>query len=164
MKDRVSGIAVLAVVLWGSVALHTSIQAQGGQAGKSLTDQSLKELLDGLGYEPKKLTTGYLVSIQKDGWTYHTQFVLSKDKTRIGMNANLGNVDLDGTSATQWRDLLIANGNIDPSFFYVDKDTKKLYIHRVLDNREITPAYIRQQTENFCANIKDTNEAWKFVK
>ena len=43
------------------------------------------------------------------------------------------------------------------------KETKKLYLHRVLDNREITPAYIRQQTENFCANIKNTGDVWKFV-
>jgi len=67
-------------------------------------------------------------------------------------------------AAVPLKSMLIENSNIDPSFFYFDKDQKKLYLHRVLDNRSITPAYIRQQVDNFCGNIKDTADKWNFTK
>jgi hypothetical protein len=159
--------ALVAIILWGTVALAPIIRAQDDprKSGQSLTNDSLRALLDNLGYEPKKLTSGYLVAIKKDGWTYNMQFVLSDDKTKIGLNANLGLIEkLDAVTAPQWMGLLTANKDIDPSFFYVDKDQKKLYMHRVLDNRAITPSYIRQQTDNFCGNIKETSDAWKFTK
>jgi len=169
MRNKVSASAVLAIVLWGSTALVSVIHAQGDQdirqSGQTLTDDGLNKMLDGLGYEPKKLGSGYLIAIKKDSWTYNMQFVLSKDNSRLGMNANLGNVPSPETvTAEQWKGLLIENSNIDPSFFYFDKDQKKLYLHRVLDNRSITPAYIRQQVDNFCGNIKDTADKWNFTK
>jgi len=167
MHNRSSTVGILAIILWGSTALVTTLRAQQDirQDGAALTDESLQKTLDGLGYEPKKLGNGYLISLKKDTWTYNMQFVLSKDLSRLGMNANLGVVEKpDEITAPKWMNLLVANGNIDPSFFFFDKDTKKLYIHRVLDNRAITPSYIRQQVDNFCANIKDTADSWNFTK
>jgi len=169
MHNRASTIGIFAIILWGSTALVATIRAQGDQdirqSGQALTDETLHKTLEGLGYEPKKLGNGYLISIKKDSWTYNMQFVLSKDLSRLGMNANLGVVEKpDEVSGAQWMNLLVANGTIDPSFFFFDKDSKKLYLHRVLDNRAITPAYIRQQTDNFCTNIKDTADSWKFTK
>lgn len=134
-------------------------------AGKVLDDAALEEILTGLGYEPKKLSKGFLVTVKKDEWTYYIQFVLSGDTTRLGMNANLGSVDNpDTVTAKEWMDLLAQNNVIDPSSFNFDKTQKKLYLHRVLDNRAITPAYIRVQIENFYTNIHDTSDYWKFVK
>jgi len=45
-----------------------------------------------------------------------------------------------------------------------DAKTKKLYLHRVLDNRSITPAFLRSQIENFVGNMKSTADLWKFTK
>jgi hypothetical protein len=134
------------------------------QTGQTLTNDSLKAMLDNMGYEPKALSKGYLLAIKQDTWTFNMQLVLSADGTKLGMNANLGLVDVDNVAAKDWLNLLESNGDIDPSAFYVDRDQKKLYLHRVLDNHEITPAFLRSQIESFTANIKNTEGLWKFTK
>jgi len=171
MKNVISATALLAVILWGMTVMVPLLRAQeAGQNDKSLavsalTDESLKQMLDNMGFEPKKVGSGYQIAIKRDTWTFYIHLILSEDKSKVGMNANLGVVENpDTVTAEQWKALLISNGNIDPSFFFFDKDSKKLYLHRVLDNRSITPSFFRQQIENFCSNIKDTGELWKFTK
>ena len=130
-----------------------------------LSDQDLKTMLDGLGYSPNHLSNGYLIAISRDGWTYNMQVLLSPDASKVGFNANLGAVDDPSTvTADQWRTLLEKNEDVDPSNFYFDKDQKKLYLHRAIDNRDLTPAILRQQIDNFCSNIHDTATDWNFVK
>lgn len=130
-----------------------------------LTDDSLKSMLDNMGYSPTPLSKGYLIVISRDTWTYNMQLVLSGDNTKLGLNANLGSVDDPTTiTADQWRTLLEKNADVDPSAFYFDKDQKKLYLHRSLDNRSISPAFLRSQIDNFCSNIHDTEDSWNFVK
>jgi hypothetical protein len=161
-RTIIPGLLALTVLVGLANLGAGGVQAQGsGQ----LTDESLAQTLTGLGYEPKKLGSGYLVSIKREDWTFYIQYVLSSDKTKLGFNSNLGSVEQpENVAAANWMELLVANGNIDPSFFFFDKNQKKLYLHRVLDNREITPAYLRQQTDSFCNNIKETGDAWKFTK
>lgn len=170
MRSRtVFGIMPLfAVTLWIVTLAAPSLRAQDSAARQAvtvLTEDSLKQMLDNMGYEPKKLSKGYLLSIKRDTWTIHMQLTLSNDRSKLGFNSNLGVVEnLDGVTAEQWRNLLISNGNIDPSFFFLDKESKKLYLHRVLDNRSIDPAFLRAQIDNFCANVKETADLWKFTK
>jgi hypothetical protein len=175
MKKVISATALFAVILWGSTAVAPLLRAQdvkqdanqseSRSIGAVVTDEGLQQMLDNMGFDPKKLGKGYLITIKRDAWTYNMQILLSPDKTKIGFNANLGIVENpDSVTAEQWKNLLISNGNIDPSFFFFDKDTKKLYLHRVLDNRGITPSFMRQQIENFCGNIKETGDLWKFTK
>lgn len=171
MKNVISATALFAVILWGMTAMVPLLRAQeASQNEKSLTvspltEENLKQMLDNMGFEPKKVGNGYQISIKRDTWTFYIHLILSGDKSKIGLNANLGLVENpDAVTAEQWKNLLISNGNIDPSFFFFDKDSKRLYLHRVLDNRGITPSFFRQQIENFCANIKDTGDLWKFTK
>ncbi len=169
--NRISAAGMVAIVLWGATAFAPSTHAQGA-AGTSvqttpatLDDAGLEAMLAGLGYEPKKLSKGFLITSKKDTWTFYIQFVLSGDKSRLGMNANLGVVENpDSVTAPQWMTLMVKNGDIDPSCFYFDKDQKKLYIHRVLENRDLTPAYVRTQIENFTSDIFSTKDAWNFTK
>jgi hypothetical protein len=134
-------------------------------AGKTVSgDEELKALLAGLGFEPKALSQGFLISTRQDKWTLYVQIRLSGDKTKIGMNANLGKVEEDGVSGAQWKGLLEANQDIDPSVFFYDKEAKKLYIHRVLDNRAITPGFLKDQIEKFNGNIRETKDLWSFTK
>ena len=122
-------------------------------------------MLDGMGYEPKPLSKGFLIAVKRGTWTLNIQIVISSNSERIGMNANLGLVENpDSITAAQWKALLVSNGDIDPSAFYFDASLKKLYLHRVMDNRGMTPAILRAQIENFCANMMDTEELWKFTK
>ncbi len=113
----------------------------------------------------RAFTKGYLIALKQDTWTINIQVVMSSDKNKIGMNANLGAVsDPDAITAAQWRNLLIIHGDIDPSSFYFAKDQKKLYLHRAIDNRAVTSALLRKDIENFAGNVRSTADAWNFTK
>jgi hypothetical protein len=130
-----------------------------------LTDDTLKQMLTGMGYEPKALHKGFLLAIKQDTWTINMQVVLSPDQNKMGMNANLGKVeDTAAVPASTWLQLLISNGDIDPSAFYYDKDQKKLYLHRSFDNRGITPAILRREIDSFSSQVRSTEDLWKFTK
>jgi hypothetical protein len=154
-------IAAAIMVVFLSISTPPAL----AQTGQSLNNDSLKGMLDGMGYEPKALSKGYLVALKQDTWTINMQLVLSPDGTKLGMNSNLGMVeDFDAVPAAKWLALLVSNGEIDPSAFYFDRDQKKLYLHRVVDNHEITPAFLRGQIESFANNVKNTETLWTFTK
>lgn len=156
--------ALVATALCGSLIVVPFARFQN-DAPNALDNDSLKTMLDSMGYAPTALSKGYLIAIKRDTWTYNMQLVLSDDQTKLGINANLGVVENpDDVSAATWRKLLEDNEDTDPSHFYFDKDQKKLYLHRVLDNRSISPAFLRQQVDNFCGNIHDTSSDWAFTK
>jgi hypothetical protein len=156
---------LLALVLFCAVALSPALHSQGTTGGVALTDATLRQMLDTMGFEPKPLTKGFLITIKRDTWTVSVQLVISSNGEKIGMNANLGVVENpDGITAAQWRGLLAANEDVDPSSFYYSAGDKKLYIHRVLDNHGLTPAFMREQIDNFYGNVKDTSKLWNFTK
>ena len=171
MRTMISASALFAMALWGGTMLITGTRAQEPNVETrpstrgALTESALGQMLEDMGYEPKKLKQGYLVAIKQDAWTYYVQLVLSPNREKIGLKATMGIVD-DPTSipAGQWLNLLSGNTDIAPSFFYFNKTNNTLYMHRIIDNRVVTPALIRQQVDAFCANIKDTSELWKFTK
>lgn len=174
MQKFLSATGLFALILWGCTAVTPLIHAQNtGQdppqqetpAGQTLTNDSLKTILDNMGYEPKKLTNGYLLAIKQDTWTLNMQLVISPDTRKLGLNSNLGLVeDPSAIKASEWMNLLISNGEIDPSAFYFSKDQKKLYLHRSFDNRAVTPAVMRREIDNFANTITKTADLWKFTK
>jgi hypothetical protein len=173
VRKGFSSTGLVAIGLWGCTALiavgHAAEKErpsafQGG-AAEALTDDTLKQSLEGMGFEPKALSKGFLIQSKQDTWTLNVQVVLSGDTRKIGLNANLGKVDdASKVSADEWMNLLISNGDIDPSAFYYDKDQKKLYLHRSFDNRAVSPAILKREIDNFCANIRKTADLWKFTK
>lgn len=171
MRKTISATALFAIVLWAGTLLAGGLRAQEAAddtrppAKASLTDASLFQMLDEMGYEPKKLKQGVVVSIKQGDWTFNVQLLISPNKEKIGLNANMGLVeDPASVTAAQWMNLLASNTDIAPSFFYYNKTSKTLYMHRVLDNRYMTSALLRQQIDAFCANIKETADLWKFTK
>src|SRR5262249_36271657 len=168
-KRTFSSTALFAIVLWASVASIAVVHAGGGHQAQAthepLNKDSLKTTLAKTGDEPKSLSKGHLLSIKQDTWTLNTQIVISADGRKIGLNANLGKIEDPSTVASdQWMKLLVSNGEIEPSMFYFDKDQKKLYLHRVFDNRSVGPASLRQEIERFCGHIRTTEPLWKFAK
>ena len=173
MKRFRFGLLPVLAGLWLWISAPTMFYGQDTTAkdapkpadeGQVLNNDTLMKFLENMGLEPKKLSKGYLIAIKQDTWTLNTQFVLSEDATKIGLNANLGVVDESTVSASQWMNLLVANADIDPSYFYYDKEKKKLFLHRSFDNRKITPAILRRELDRFCSNIRSTSELWKFTK
>jgi hypothetical protein len=170
MHKTLAATPILAIVLWFGTFLTTTVHAEqdssaSQQTGQALTNESLSTMLSNMGYEPKALSKGFLIAKKVDSWTINVQVVLSPNLTKIGMNANLGKVDkLEDITAPQLLTLLISNGDIDPSCFYIDRDQKKVYLHRSLDNRAVTPAFLREQIDAFCGNVRSTADQWKFTK
>jgi hypothetical protein len=133
-------------------------------AASVLGDAGLHDMLESMGLAPKNLTKGYLVAIRQDKWTFNVQLVLSANLTKLGFNANCGMVDESAVSGGQWMALLISNGDIEPTCFYYDQERKKLYLHRAIDNRDITPAILRGELDTFVGNLRDTAKLWSFTK
>jgi len=157
-KSALLGVALCSSLVFLPAAKHPD------EPG-ALDNDGLKVMLDNMGYAPSPLSKGYLIAVKRDSWTYNMQLVLSGDQTKLGLNANLGKVeDTSEVTADQWRTLLEKNSDIDPSSFYFDKYQKKVYLHRVIDNRAVTPEILRTQIDNFCGNIHDTSDAWSFTK
>ena len=173
-RTTVALIVLCAAIVWvgsGAFTLRGAGDAKtiGGTTAAvpsdALTDETLMKMLQDMGLEPKKLSKGFLVMISQDSWKLYAQLVLSSDGSKLGLNANLGMIADDAAvTADQWKQLMIANGDIDPSCFYYDKDQKKLYLHRSFDNRTLTAAIIRKQLDSFCSNIRSTEALWKFTK
>jgi hypothetical protein len=163
-------VGLVAAILLSGAGMRTVSNAGATTAsmpaeGQELVDDTLKQMLDGMGMEPKALSKGFLVALKQGTWTINLQVVISANKEKIGLNANLGKIDdPDSVTASQWRAMLIANGDIDPTAFYFDKDQKKLYLHRSFDNRGVTPAFLRREIEGFAAHVRSTEALWKFTK
>lgn len=171
MRKLISATALFAIALWAGTLLAGGLRAQDTNTEPrsvirgSLTDDSMFQMLDDMGLEPKKLKQGYVVSIKQGDWTFNVQLLISPNKEKIGLNANMGTVEDPTTvTASQWMNLLASNTDTAPSFFYYNKANKVLYMHRVMDNRAVTSAILRQQIDAFCTNIKDTADLWKFTK
>src|SRR4051794_32569684 len=100
MRKYISATALFAILLWGTTALvgYVGAQSKGQAESRSasadvLTDESLMQDLSNMGFEPKKLSKGFLIAIKQDSWTLNMQLVISGNTEKIGLNANLGKVE-----------------------------------------------------------------------
>ena len=171
MASSKSIASLLFMVLWGTSVVCPNMRARASYQGASatvpgqLSDDSLRQMLDGMGFEPKAISRGFLVTVKREKFTCYIQIVLSENKTKLGMNSNLGVInEPDSVTAAQWKALLVANRDVDPSFFYFDPNLKKLFLHRSIDNRGLTAAYMRNQIDTFVENLISTADLWKFTQ
>ncbi len=145
----------------GAVAL-LAVWQQGNEAPEVLTDESLRAMLVGLGYEPKAMDGGFVVTLKRDGWNDTMLLAFSADHSKLGINSNLGVVTDPATiTAAQWRKLLEDNFRINPSFISLDSKEHRLFMMRALDNRGISAPYLRRQIDNFCTNLHGTAIDWQ---
>jgi hypothetical protein len=146
----------------GLAASPAAAQAPGGCAA-ALTDPCLLTMLQQMGMEPKPLSKGFLVVIKQGTWTNNIQVVISGNGQKIGFNSNLGLVTEADITAAQWKALLAANRDIDPTAFYYDPQRSKLYLHLSLDNRAVTAAILRNELSIFSGQIVSTGPLWTFT-
>ena len=166
MKKVLSATAFFALVLWGCTTLSGVLHAQDTAAGQALTTDSLKMTLDNMGLEPKKIGDRYQMMIKQDTWKIFVTITLATNNTKLLMRAHLASpADASKGDASQWLNLLSNNESLCPSTFALDKEQKNLYLIHSFDNRAVTPAVLRRETDNFATNIRKTAALWKsFVK
>ena len=154
-RSALAGAMALAMAAgFGPPAAHAQVSAGG------LDDGKLQSMLVGLGYAPTQLSKGLLIQGKRGTMTMYVQTVLSADGRKLGLNANMGLVDLDAVTAAQWKSLLALNGDIEPTMFYLDVEKKKVYLHRVLDNRSMTPEILQRELNTFMDQIQSTEKTW----
>src|SRR4051812_21843933 len=140
-----------AVVLAALAVPHQARAALPASCTALLTNDCLLTLLTDMGFEPKPLTKGYLVVVKQDTWTINIQVVISENTSKLGLNANLGDVTEASVTAPQWLAVMAANADVDPSSFYYDAKLKRLMLHRTMDNRYMTSAILRGQIDRFAS-------------
>ncbi len=151
----VAGLILFAMVAAPPAAAQTASQCTGGK----LNDDCLETALTNLGYTPKKLSKGYLITASHGTWNLSVQLVLSGDGRKIGMNANLGVLN-EGLTADNYKAILVKNGDIDPTTFYVDDVKNQLLLHRTIDNHDVTPAILREELDHFMDGLESSSSAW----
>jgi len=128
-----------------------------------LTDPCLRTMLGQLGLAPKPLTHGYLIVVPHGTWTINVQALVSENGRKLGLNSNLGLVTESEVSGVQWKALLAANADLDPSYFYYNPSQTKLYMHRSFDTRQVTPAGLLRELTSFADGVASSGDLWKFT-
>ena len=157
-KTIAIGCATLALGAWAGAA-DVKAQVPAGCA-TVLTSDCLSAALTSLGLAPKPVGKGYLVTLKRDNWTSYVTFVLSDNGAKLGLNTELGDVNEASVTAAQWEALLAANADIEPTIFFYDAAKKRLYLHRVIDNRNLTGPILREEFEKFVGAIRHTAPIW----
>jgi hypothetical protein len=131
----------------------------------TLTDESLKEKLDDLGYDFKviKSTTGtpmYLLDFTRDNFRYVFYVSLASDKTRLWMSCALRKLPETKIVPTDILEkILTKNDDIGPTHFTLRKN-RFLYLELGLDNYGLTPRRLRKEIDGFAGNIRSTQDLW----
>lgn len=140
------------------------------QVGAPLSEESLQQMLENLGYEPKESTSdsghkSYQITVVRGTWTIYVTFDLSTDKSYVWLSSFFGAVpNPDQTSPAPLFTLLAKNNDIWPSYFVYVPSSKGLWMYRPLANNGVKPATLRNTLETFMSNIQDTADDWDMSK
>lgn len=134
-----------------------------------LTDESLQEMLEKMGYEAKVEKTNqgniYSVTIKRGTWTYIIDVSLSPSKTKLWLSGWLSVLpENEKIPVDKLLGLLEGSWTYGPAHFRYHKAFRQLNLGLCLDNREITPAVLRDQLENFMETMKKTELLWNAKK
>ena len=148
MKRLILTGAMAFVIALGFNPQPTHAQVSAG----GLDDGTLQSMLLGLGYAPTHLSKGWLIQANRGTLKVYVQTVLSADGRKLGLNANTGLVDIDAVTAAQWKSLLVLNGDIEPTMFYLDAGKKDLSAPRGGQQKH-DPANPSGRIEQVCGSI-----------
>lgn len=129
---------------------------------------ALTAMLKGLGYEPEAAgDSAQRVTVERDKFTFRITFSVSGNTKKVWMSSYLVEIpDLTRVPSSALTGVLLSNGDIGPAHFYLVKTGDKhwLKIGFALDNRNITPAYLRSEMDWFMDRMSDTATLWDKAK
>lgn len=154
--------ALLSLALCLMVA-PTAIHAQQ-PAGETLTDATLKTMLENMGYtvnETKKKdgTSSFDVDMSITDYTVHPIIELSPSKRYIWIEIPLFEVPANamGFDASA---LLVQNDTIGPYFFSLNSTSRKLYLNYPILNSAVTPATVKSAMDGAVSVLNSTAALW----
>jgi hypothetical protein len=127
----------------------------------------LGEVLRNLGYDPKAFnnsigTIYYVLSFERDGWTFSMTVSISQDNTLIWFSSPLTEInDVSRISPQGLLKLMEENEKIGPSAFsFRPEQSNRIYLSRPLANQGLTPALFRASFDEFISNVKQSEPLW----
>ncbi|RYG24621.1 hypothetical protein EON82_10050 [bacterium] len=153
--------------VFGTALLATPVLSHG-QAEEKVTAETLPKLLSGLGYEPTKVDQAIQrITIERDKFTFRLNFSVSGNTKKVWMSTYLVELpDLSKVPAKSLADALLTNSEIGPAHFYLAKVGEKVWLKMgfALDNRNITPAYLRGEIDWFLERLAEKAPVWDKAK
>jgi len=134
------------------------------QSSDPLTRVQLKEMLNQLGYTVKDIVTTpgkekYSIAHNQGGLDIPVGYEISPSNSYIWLTVNLGSPK-DSISAQFNLELLKQNAKIQPSFFYFT-ESGRLMMGLPIENRGVTNAILRKQSDKIVSDVSKTSVFWK---
>ncbi|MCE9556700.1 MAG: hypothetical protein K8T91_25400 [Planctomycetes bacterium] len=114
-----------------------------------LTFESLKKMLDDLGYAPQEQDIGQgmkrlLIKSTRSDWTVPVFVGIAPQQPYLVMGTPLASqVDATAVKSSAWQEMLTANAVVSPNTFVYMEASKDLLLMRAERNIDITPALMR---------------------
>src|SRR5262245_6648826 len=119
-------------------------------AGDRLTTESLKAILEGLGYEEVRelkdkdgKVLGYEVKRLVDTWVYYGTFSLSPDQSQLWITLNGPKIDPAAAPAKVLLEMLAVNDNLWPSYFAYSEKSERFTLYLPTPNTGLKAKDVR---------------------
>jgi hypothetical protein len=134
-----------------------------------LTDESLKEKLEGLGYKPEiiKSKTGgvmYRLNFDRDNYRFVFNVSLSADKKCLWLSSALRPLpEAKNVRPDILEKILEHSDKIGPTHFSL-RHNRYLYLELALNNYDITALRLRTEIDQFTGDIRASEHLWNPAK
>lgn len=133
-------------------------------ARQKLTGESLKAMLEAMGYNSKatKNPNESQLFIERDDWKFTITIGISPNTEFIWLNCELGQIPEQATAKVLAK-LLVKSREIGPCHFNiskVDNNQLPLNLSEPITNRDVTAAHLRTKLDGFLSRIKETESLW----
>ncbi|MEZ0263578.1 MAG: hypothetical protein ACAI43_02535, partial [Phycisphaerae bacterium] len=108
-----------------------------------------------------------VLKISRNGWTYNPTVSLSADRTMLWISspcADLAPAAVGTAPAEKMVALLQKNAEFGPGYFNYKPAVGKIYYSVPAANVNLTAKDLRQKLEQFCDDIRSTEELWSPAK
>jgi hypothetical protein len=140
--------------------------AAPAKAAGALTDDSLKTMLDNLGYTVEvsgdKAPHRYKFkeSLNDGSLSFTITVLLSSDSTILWIYTALYELPTGKPASGPLLALLAKNDDIGPQFFSYSTDTKFFYLNAPGANVDMTPKVLHQRLANLISTLSKTRDLW----
>lgn len=149
-----------------AVALASAIWIAPAAVADPLVLAQLKTMVTDMGYEPKDLpktdgtaVTKFEITVATDDFTVPLGIEITPSARFIWCTANLGKSAVTGDVALE---MLKRGGSIQPTSFWITSQGR-LMVGMSIDNRDVTPAYLRFVFDKIAKDVSSTAELWQDV-
>lgn len=160
------GSIAFALLCLGSSSSALRAQETSSEPGQQ-TMQSLKAMIENLGYQPKELkndkgvVTRYLLTVASGGGQWKVIAEISPNQENLWIYANLAQVtDINQAPREVLADMLKANEKLGPSFFAFSEKAQNFVLFQALTNRGITPKLLRERIEMVARQVDGNERLW----